>query len=181
MFVILQPWHILQACVCGLVNQRQQQIIEFQNAQIEALLKQLGKKRMLARQEMAVDARWVNVGDDPLPFREKMERARFRWCRRDSPPMPIPVANVVRREIPTQQIGASPLLLESGATLLQLVFELPRAVAKPVSPAFLSVTKACSGLPGSFIAASIAALHGDGAGDFLSLASGGEARQDLSD
>jgi hypothetical protein len=29
------------------VNQRQQQIIEFQNAQIEALLKKLGKKRLL--------------------------------------------------------------------------------------------------------------------------------------
>jgi hypothetical protein len=33
--------------VGGLVNQRQQQIIEFQNAQIEALLKKLGKKRLL--------------------------------------------------------------------------------------------------------------------------------------
>ena len=42
-----QPWHTLLACLCGLVNQRQQQIIEFQNAQIEALLKQLGKKRLL--------------------------------------------------------------------------------------------------------------------------------------
>jgi putative transposase len=31
----------------GWVNQRQQQIIEFQNAQIEALLKKLGKKRVL--------------------------------------------------------------------------------------------------------------------------------------
>ena len=44
---LLQPWHILLACLCGLVNQRQQQIIEFQNAQIDALLKQLGKKRLL--------------------------------------------------------------------------------------------------------------------------------------
>ena len=44
---ILQPWHILLATLCGLVNQRQQQIIKFQNAQIEALLKQLGKKRLL--------------------------------------------------------------------------------------------------------------------------------------
>ena len=43
----LQPWHILLACLCGLVNQRQQQIIEFQNAQIDTLLKQLGKKRLL--------------------------------------------------------------------------------------------------------------------------------------
>ena len=47
MSFLLQPWHILLAALCGLVNQRQQQIIEFQNAQIEALLKQLGKKRLL--------------------------------------------------------------------------------------------------------------------------------------
>ena len=47
MSFILQPWHILLAALCGLVNQREQQIIEFQNAQIEALLKQLGKKRLL--------------------------------------------------------------------------------------------------------------------------------------
>jgi len=44
---LLQPWHLMLACLCGLVNHRQQQIIEFQNAQIEALLKQLGKKRLL--------------------------------------------------------------------------------------------------------------------------------------
>ena len=43
MSFLLQPWHIMLAALCGLVNQRQQQIIEFQNAQIEALLKKLGK------------------------------------------------------------------------------------------------------------------------------------------
>ena len=41
-----QPWHIPVATVGGLVNQRQQRIIEFQNARIEALLKQLGRKRL---------------------------------------------------------------------------------------------------------------------------------------
>jgi hypothetical protein len=44
---MFQTWHILLASLCALVNQRQQQIIEFQNAQIEALLKKLGKKRLL--------------------------------------------------------------------------------------------------------------------------------------
>jgi hypothetical protein len=44
---LLRPWHILLAALCGMVNQRQQQIIEFQNAQIETLLKKLGKKRLL--------------------------------------------------------------------------------------------------------------------------------------
>ena len=47
MSFLLQPWHILLATICGLVNQRQQQIIEFQNARIEALLKKLGRKRLL--------------------------------------------------------------------------------------------------------------------------------------
>lgn len=46
MFFLFQPCHILLATLCGLVNQRQQQIIEFQNAQIETLLKWLGKKRL---------------------------------------------------------------------------------------------------------------------------------------
>ncbi len=43
MLFLLQPWHILLAALCGLVNQRQQQIIEFQNAQIETLLNRLGQ------------------------------------------------------------------------------------------------------------------------------------------
>ena len=47
MSCILQPWHILLAALCGLVHQRQQQIIEFQNTQISALLQKLGRKRLL--------------------------------------------------------------------------------------------------------------------------------------
>jgi hypothetical protein len=44
---LFQPWHILLAALCGMFNQRRQQIIEFQNAQIEALLKKPEKKRLL--------------------------------------------------------------------------------------------------------------------------------------
>ena len=47
MSFLLQPWHMLLAVLCGMVNQRQQQIIQFQNAQIEALLKKFGRKRLL--------------------------------------------------------------------------------------------------------------------------------------
>ena len=36
MHVILQPWHILFAVLCGWLNERQQRVIEFQNDQIEA-------------------------------------------------------------------------------------------------------------------------------------------------
>ena len=44
---MLQPYHILVAALIGWANERQQQIIEFQNDQIKALLKKLGKKRVL--------------------------------------------------------------------------------------------------------------------------------------
>jgi hypothetical protein len=47
MSFLLQPWHMLLAVLCGMVYQRQQQIIQFQNAQIEALLKKFGRKRLL--------------------------------------------------------------------------------------------------------------------------------------
>ena len=43
MSFLLEPWHILLAALCGTVNERQQQVIEFQNAQIDALLKKPGK------------------------------------------------------------------------------------------------------------------------------------------
>ncbi|MEZ6057587.1 MAG: hypothetical protein R3C01_12880 [Planctomycetaceae bacterium] len=51
MSCILQPWHILLAILCGLVQQRQQRVIEFQNALIEALLQTLGRKRLLLNDE----------------------------------------------------------------------------------------------------------------------------------
>ena len=47
MSCILRIWHILLAAICSLVNQPPRQIIEFQNAQSEALLKKLGRKRLL--------------------------------------------------------------------------------------------------------------------------------------
>ena len=47
MSFILQPWQTLLVLLCGWVNQRQSEIIEFQNAQITALLEKLGRKRVL--------------------------------------------------------------------------------------------------------------------------------------
>ena len=44
---ILQPWQLLFIILAALVNQRQQQVNEFQRAQIEVLLEKLGKKRVL--------------------------------------------------------------------------------------------------------------------------------------
>ncbi len=42
MTFLLQTWQILFVTFCGLVNQRQTEIIDFQNAQITALLQKLG-------------------------------------------------------------------------------------------------------------------------------------------
>ena len=47
MHLLLQPWRILLAVFCDLVNQSQQQIIEFQHTLIEALFKEFGRKRVL--------------------------------------------------------------------------------------------------------------------------------------
>ena len=73
MSVLLQPWRILLTGLFGLVNQHQQKLIEFQNAQIKALLKQLGRKRLLVnddqRRLLAVKAHAIGrvfVIDSPL-------------------------------------------------------------------------------------------------------------------
>ena len=47
MSFILQPWQVVFVALSAWVNQRQQGIIEFQNSQIQALLKKLGRKRVL--------------------------------------------------------------------------------------------------------------------------------------
>ena len=44
---ILRPWHLLVFIIAGLINRQQQQVIEFQNAQIRILMDKLGKKRIL--------------------------------------------------------------------------------------------------------------------------------------
>ena len=63
MSFLLQPWQILMVWLCGFVNEHQQQIIEFQNAQIQILLKQLGRKRLLLsddqRRVLAVKAQAI--------------------------------------------------------------------------------------------------------------------------
>ncbi len=47
MSLILRPWHLFFLILSGLVNRRQQEIIEFQNAQIRVLMDKMGKKRIL--------------------------------------------------------------------------------------------------------------------------------------
>jgi len=47
MNVILQPWQLLVVILAGWVNRHQQEVIEFQRAEIQVLLEQLGKKQIL--------------------------------------------------------------------------------------------------------------------------------------
>ena len=51
MNLILQPWQLLLVACCGWVNQRQTEIIAFQNDQIATLLMGLDKKRVLLTDE----------------------------------------------------------------------------------------------------------------------------------
>ena len=46
---ILQPWQLLFLILSGLVNRRQQEIIEFQNAQIRILMEKMGRKKAPGR------------------------------------------------------------------------------------------------------------------------------------
>lgn len=44
---VFRPWQLVLLILSGWVNRRQQEIIEFQNAQIRALMEKLGRKRIL--------------------------------------------------------------------------------------------------------------------------------------
>ena len=44
---ILKPWQLFFLILSGWINRQQQEVIEFQNAQIQALLDKMGRKRIL--------------------------------------------------------------------------------------------------------------------------------------
>ena len=61
MSFILRPWQLFFLILSGMVNRRQQEIIEFQNAQIRILMDKMGRKRILLtddqRRVLAVKAK----------------------------------------------------------------------------------------------------------------------------
>lgn len=63
MFSPLRPWQVFVVALAGWLQREQQAVIEFQNAQIEALLRQLGRKRLRLtddqRRVLAVKARAI--------------------------------------------------------------------------------------------------------------------------
>ena len=44
---ILHPWQLLLMCLAGWLQREQQQVIEFYQAQLEAMLQAQGKKRII--------------------------------------------------------------------------------------------------------------------------------------
>jgi len=44
---LLQPVHLLGVILAGWINRHEQAVIDFQNAQIQVMMEQLGKKRIL--------------------------------------------------------------------------------------------------------------------------------------
>jgi hypothetical protein len=50
---VLRPWQLFFLILCGWVNRHQQEVIEFQNAQIQALMDKMGRKRILLSDEDA--------------------------------------------------------------------------------------------------------------------------------
>ena len=50
----LLPLHLLLATFAGWVNRHQREIIEFQNAQIQALMNKMGRKRILLTDNQGV-------------------------------------------------------------------------------------------------------------------------------
>ena len=61
MSFVLRPWQLFFLILSGMVNRRQQEIIEFQNAQIRILMDKMGRKRILLtddqRRVLAVKAK----------------------------------------------------------------------------------------------------------------------------
>ena len=47
MSFVLKPWQLLLVALAGWVNLQQQQLVEFQDAEIQILLRRLGKRRLL--------------------------------------------------------------------------------------------------------------------------------------
>ena len=63
MSFVLHPWQLFVVALAGWLQREQQAVIEFQNAQIEALLQQLDRKRLRLTDEqrrmLAVKARSI--------------------------------------------------------------------------------------------------------------------------
>ncbi|MFT4549974.1 MAG: putative transposase [Verrucomicrobiales bacterium] len=117
MSFILRPWQLFFLVLSGLVNRRQQEIIEFQNAQIRILMDKMGSKRILLtddqRRVLAVKAKTLGrralmelttivTPDTILRWHRRLIKAK--WDYRDRrkkapgrPPIPDEIVEFVLR------------------------------------------------------------------------------------
>ena len=89
MSFILQPWQLLFVTMSAWANRRQQQIIEFQGAQIKSLLEKRGDRRVLLtddqRRLLAVKgnghATTTSNGHGPRASEKQLDYARQLACQ----------------------------------------------------------------------------------------------------
>ena len=114
---VLRPWQLVVMILAGWVNRQQQEIIEFQNAQIRALMKKMGRKRILLtddqRRVLAVKGKTLGrttlsqlttivTPDTILRWHRRLIAAKWDYRERrrrtpGRPPVPDGVARLVLR------------------------------------------------------------------------------------
>jgi putative transposase len=117
MSFILHPWQLFFLIWSGLVNRRQQEIIEFQNAQIRILMDKMGRKRIILsdRQRRVLAAKGKALGrralmelttivtpDTILRWHRRLVAAKWDYSERRKkapgrPPIPDEVVEFVLR------------------------------------------------------------------------------------
>ena len=119
---ILHPWQLLLMCLAGWLQREQQQVIEFYQAQLEALLQAQGKKRIILtddqRRVLAVKGKTLGrkalaelttivTPDTILRWHRKLVAQKWDYShRREKLGRPctameiqaVPTENVIRRE-----------------------------------------------------------------------------------
>ena len=111
MRTVLRPWQLFFLILTGWINRQQQEIIEFQNAQIRILMVKMGRKRILLtdnqRRILAVKGKALGrkaltelttivTPDTILRWHRRLIAAKWDYSdrRRNAPGRP-PIANVI--------------------------------------------------------------------------------------
>jgi len=114
---VLRPWQLVVMILAGWVNRQQQEIIEFQNAQIRAFMKKMGRKRILLtddqRRVLAVKGKTLGrttlsqlttivTPDTILRWHRRLIAAKWDFSNRRAkaqgrPPVPDRVVRLVLR------------------------------------------------------------------------------------
>ncbi|MFT5040112.1 MAG: putative transposase [Hyphomicrobiaceae bacterium] len=117
MSFILRPWQLFFLILSGMVNRRQQEIIEFQNAQIRILMEKMGRRRILLTDEQRrvlaakgkalgrralMELTTIVIPDTILRWHRRLVAAKWDYSERRKkapgrPPIPDEVVEFVLR------------------------------------------------------------------------------------